>query len=105
MDIKSQDIIYWPRRMSKKSRKDPTKYYHFHWEYRYDTEDYFSLKKEIEALVWHGYLCSYINHHSTIEATSREIQPATKPPTRNDLPIDYPLGASSSRWGAYAKMA
>lgn len=47
--------------MRKKSKKDLTNHYHFHHEHGYDIEDCLALKKEIEVLIWQGYLWIYVN--------------------------------------------
>lgn len=52
MEIKNHDIVHWLEKMSKKAKIYLSKYCHFFQEYKHDTEDYFILKKGIEALVY-----------------------------------------------------
>ena len=40
--------------------RDHTKYYEFHRDYEHNMNDCIQLKKEIEYLIWRGYLRRFI---------------------------------------------
>ena len=40
--------------------RDKGKYYHFHKDYGYNTDECRTLKDDIEALTWHGHLSRYV---------------------------------------------
>ena len=45
---------------SKPATRDNTRYCEFHRDYGHRTNDCIQLKKEIENLIWHGYLRRFI---------------------------------------------
>lgn len=72
MDVKNQDIIHRPKRMSNISKKNLTKYCHFHRKYGHDIEYRLTLKEEIEALVHQCYLWAYISQPKDVETSDHQ---------------------------------
>lgn len=110
MEIKNQDIIHWSDKISKRSKKEFTKYCYFYQEYRHDTEDCLVLKKEINALVCWGYLWTYVIQPKGAKAFGHQPQLAIEPlmdnlPTGslvNTIIGGFPKGASSPMGGVHA---
>lgn len=51
MHIRNDPSIKWPERIhTLLEKRSHDKYYRFHWDHRHDTNDYFNLKEQIEAL-------------------------------------------------------
>lgn len=57
LEIKDKNLVKWLERMkSNFIKKDKTKYCRFHRDHGYDTNDYRTLKDEIESLIKRGHL-------------------------------------------------
>ncbi|XP_022877106.1 uncharacterized protein LOC111395364 [Olea europaea var. sylvestris] len=63
MAIKDMKELKWPSRIkSPRDTRNRSKYYEFHRDHGYTTEDCQVLQREIEALIKRGFLRNYIGH-------------------------------------------
>ena len=61
-EVRNEQFLRWPTQMkSDPSTRDNTKYCEFHRDYGHCTNDYIQLKREIEFLIWRGYLRHFIS--------------------------------------------
>ena len=60
--------------------RDNTKYCEFHRDYGHRTDDCIQLKREIEYLIWRGYLRRFISPESQLQNQAQNKAPAQQPP-------------------------
>ena len=71
----------WPTRMkSNPATRDSTRYCEFHRDYEPRTDDCIQLKKEIEYLIWRGYLRRFIAFENQPHNQAQNQAPAQQPP-------------------------
>ena len=60
--------------------RDNTRYCEFHRDYGHRTDDYIQLKREIEYLIWRGYLRRFISPENQPHNQAQNQAPAQQPP-------------------------
>ena len=56
-EVRNEQFLRWPTQIkSDPTTRDNTKYCEFHKDYGHRTDDFIQLKREIEYLIWRGYL-------------------------------------------------
>ena len=61
-EVRNEQFLRWPTHMkSDPTTRDNTKYFEFHKDYGHRTDDCIQLKREIEYLIWRGYLRRFIS--------------------------------------------
>ena len=60
-EVQHEQFLRWPSQMrSDPTKRDNTRYCEFHRDYGHRTDDCIQLRKEIEYLIWCGYLRRFI---------------------------------------------
>jgi len=61
MQIKDNPSLKWLEKMKgDPSKRNKSKYYHFHQDHRYDTDKYYNLKQQIKILIKQGKLKNFL---------------------------------------------
>ncbi|RZS23809.1 hypothetical protein BHM03_00056791 [Ensete ventricosum] len=91
---------------SHSERHDKKRYYHFHMEYGYDTEEYRDLQYQIEDLIRRGHLHRYIRDQSSLPDSRppRNSSPRPKGPVEKQIDVIFG-GPASSRDSSSARKA
>ena len=64
-EVRNEQFLRWPTQMkSDPTARDNSKYCEFHRDYGHRTDDCIQLKREIEYLIWRGYLRRFISPES-----------------------------------------
>ncbi|RRT33083.1 hypothetical protein B296_00049081 [Ensete ventricosum] len=67
LQIRERGLLKVPSPMkSHLERRDRRRYYHFHREYRHDTEEYRDLQYQIEDLIRRGHLRRYVREQPSL---------------------------------------
>ncbi|RRT53359.1 hypothetical protein B296_00027317 [Ensete ventricosum] len=82
---------------SHSERRDKRRYYHFHMEYGYDTEEYRDLQYQIKDLIRRGHLRRYIRDQSSLPDSRppRNSSPRPKGPVEKQIDVIFGGPASS----------
>ena len=71
--IQDDPTLRWPEKMkSASSRRNLSRYCHFHRDHGHDTDDCFDLKRQIEELIQRGQLRQYVAGRGQVPPPSRD---------------------------------
>ena len=80
-EVRNEQFLRWPTQMkSDPTTRDNTRYCDFHRDYGYLTDDYIQLKREIEYLIWRGYLRRFISPENQPQNQAQNQAPDQQPP-------------------------
>ena len=80
-EVRNEQFLRWPTQMkSDPATRDNTKYCEFHRDYGHRTNDCIQLMKEIEYLIWRGYLRRFIALENQPQNQTQNQAPAQQPP-------------------------
>ena len=84
-EVRNEQFLRWPSQMkSDPTTRDNTRYCEFHRDYGHRTDDCIHLRKEIEYLIWRGYLGRFI-------APEGQAQQPLPPPRQTTTQHQQPL--------------
>ena len=86
---------------SNPAKRDNTRYREFHRDYGYRTDDCIHLRKEIEYLIWRGYLRRFIAPEGQAQNQAQAQQPPP-PPRQATTQHQQPLGEIHVISGGFA---
>ena len=80
-EVRNEQFLRWPTQMkSDPATRDNTRYCKFHMDYGHRTDDYIQLKREIEYLIWRGYLRRFITPENQSQNQAQNQASAQQPP-------------------------
>ena len=101
-EVQHEQFLRWPFQMrSDPAKRDNTRYYEFHRDYGHRTDDCIQLRKEIEYLIWRGYLRLFIASEGQAQSQAQAQQPP--PPRQATAQLQQPLGEIHVISGGFAK--
>ena len=75
-EVRNEQFLRWPTQMkSDPITRDNSKYCEFHRDYGHRTDDCIQLKREIEYLIWRGYLRLFISPENQIQSQAQNQVP------------------------------
>ena len=75
-EVRNEQFLRWPTQMkSDPITRDNSKYCEFHKDYGHRTDDCIQLKREIEYLIWRGYLRRFISPENQIQSQAQNQVP------------------------------
>ena len=91
-EVQHEQFLRWPSHMrSDPTKRDNTRYCEFHRDYEHRTDDCIPLMKEIEHLIWRGYLLRFIASEGQAQNQAQAQQPPP-PPRQVTTQHQQPLG-------------
>ena len=85
-DVQHEQFLRWPSQMrSEPCKRDNTGYYEFHRDHVHRTDDCIQLRKEIEYLIWRGYLRRFVA--SKGQAQAKQPLPPRQMTTQHQQPL------------------
>ena len=80
MQIKDDPSLKWPEKMKgDPNKRNRNKYYRFHRDYRYDTDECFDLKQQIENLIRQGKLRNFLRRDHKDEKLKGKLEESSRP--------------------------
>ena len=80
-EVRNEQFLRWPTQMkSDLATRNNTKYCEFHRDYGHRMDGCIQLKKEIEYLIWRGYLRRFIAFEKQPQNQAQNQAPAQQPP-------------------------